>query len=234
VLASRPAGAGLLSTPDVRGSSAPARAGRRLPTVIRLRHITVALAALCMLAVAAPAAQAYTYKDVIRECYNTGHLTPGKYSRADLKKARKELPADIKEYSDCEDLINAELARSARRNGGNGPGGGAPPPLAPNPALTTPSGAVAGKQEDFDELARATAPGTRSDAPPEVTVAGSKITPTTGGLLNAAKDAEANSLPLPLILALAALAAMAVFGTIAVLRQHSPQIRRATRRLVRR
>ena len=194
--------------------------------VIRPRYMAIALA-LCLFAVAAPTAQASRWRDVIDECYNTGHLTPGKYSKDDLKDARRRLPSDIKEYSDCEDLINAELARSARRNRGQG---GPPPPPA-NPALTTPSGAVAGRQEDFDALSRATDPNTRSDVPPEVTVAGRKITPTTGGLLGAARNPDANSLPLPLILSLAALAAIAALGLVAMMRRRPPNIRAALRLL---
>src|SRR4051794_34083397 len=125
--------------PTRAGELGPRRPGRRLPAVIRLRHITAALTALCLLAVAAPAAEA-SYRDVIDECYNTGNLTPGKYSKDELKQARKKLPSDIREYSDCEDLINAELARLARGNRGGGGGSGIPPTPPANPALTTPSG----------------------------------------------------------------------------------------------
>jgi hypothetical protein len=192
--------------------------------VISLRHITAALAALCLLAVAAPVAHA-DWRAVVRECYNTGDLK-GNYSTKDLKDARRNLPSDIREYSDCEDLINAALAAAARNRGQSG-GGGTDFPA--NPALTTPSGAIAADQEDFDALSRATDPKTRPDAPPEVQIADSKISPTTGGLLGAARNAEANSLPLPLILSLAVLAAMAAVGALAVLRQRSPQIRAALR-----
>jgi hypothetical protein len=195
--------------------------------VIRLRHITLALAALCILAVAAPAAEA-SWRDVIKECYNTGDLK-GDYTKQELKDARRHLPSDIREYSDCEDLINAALAALARgdRNGGDT----TPPPPPANPDLTTPSGAVAGRPEDFEALKRATDPKTRATAPPEVTIANSKISPTTGGLLGAARNPDANSLPLPLILSLAALVAMAALGALSVARQRSPQIRAALRLL---
>ena len=209
-------------------STDPHRPGRQLQAVIRLRHIPAALVALCVLA-ALPAAADASYRDVIKECYNTGTLTPGRYSKDELKQARKKLPSDIREYSDCEDLINAELARLARGNAGGG--GGIPPTPPANPALTTPSGAVAGRPEDFEALKRTTDPKTRPTAPPEVAVANRKITPTTGGLLGAARDADANALPLPLILSLAALAAMAAIATLSVLRRRSPQIRAALRLL---
>jgi hypothetical protein len=200
--------------------------------VIRLRHISAALAALVVLA-AAPSAADASWRDVIKECYNTGDLTPGKYSKNELKDARRHLPSDIREYSDCEDLINGELARSARSNHGNGGPGGAPvvPPPPANPALTTDSGAVAGRQEDLNALMHATDPRTRPSDPPQVAVANRTISPTTGGLLGTARDASANSVPLPLILSLAALATMAALGLLAVLRGRSPQIRAALRLL---
>jgi hypothetical protein len=196
---------------------------------MRLRHIFLILAAMAVLGATAPAAFA-NYHDVIRECYNTGQLPAGKYSRHDLKQARNHLPSDIKEYSDCANLINAALAAAGKKNAGGGGGGYNPPP---NPALTTPSGAIAGSQQALNDLNNATGPN-RSSVPPQISIAGKKISPGTGGLINAAKRTDANTLPLPLILSLAALAAMAALGAAAMLRQWWPQIRRAPLRLLRR
>jgi hypothetical protein len=194
--------------------------------LVQLRHILLCLAALCVLGATAPAAFA-DYHDVIRECYNTGQLPTGKYSRHDLQQARHHLPTDIKEYSDCEDLINAALAAANRKNSG---GGGSAPVPAPNPALTTKSGAVASSQDDLNALGQATKPGPR----PKIAIAGSKLSPSTGGVINAAKNTDANSLPFPLLLSLIALAAMAVLGGASVLRGRWPTIRRASLRLLRR
>ena len=197
-----------------------------MPALLRPRHILLTLAALCVLGATAPAAFA-DYHDVIRECYNTGQLPAGKYSRKDLKDARRHLPSDIKEYSDCEDLINAALAAGSRKGGG---GGATPPPVAGNPAFSTPSGAQASSQDDLNALNEATKPRAR----PQIPIAGSKLSPSTGGVINAAKNTDANSLPLPLLLSLIALAAMAGVGGATVLRQRWPQIRRAPLRLFRR
>jgi hypothetical protein len=197
-----------------------------LPALLRPRHILLTLAALCVLGATAPAAFA-DYHDVIRECYNTGQLPAGKYSRHDLKEARRHLGSDIKEYSDCEDLINAALAAGSRKGGG---GGATPPPVASNPAFSTPSGAQASSQNDLNALNEATKPRAR----PQIPIAGSKLSPSTGGVINAAKNTDANSLPLPLLLSLIALAAMAGVGGATVLRQRWPQIRRAPLRLFRR
>ena len=200
--------------------------------MIRLRYILLSLAAVCVLAFAAPpafAAQNNNWEDVIRECYNTGKLTHGRYSRRALERARRELPSDIAEYSDCEAEINDALQALTRRNGG-GRSGAAPPPVQP---ATTPSGAI-GDQRDIDALNRETDPKTRTKVPPQVTVGSDKLSPSTSGLLNAAQRTDANALPLPLILALAGLAAMALLGGTAVLRQRWPQARRAALRLLRR
>jgi len=197
---------------------------------MRVRHILVSLAALCVLGATAPAAFG-SYQDVIRECYNTGSLPAGKYSRQELLQARKHLPSDIREYSDCEDLINAALAAGKRNSGGGGTGGGGSAPApAPNPALTTPSGATAGSQDDLNALGQAQ----KQSAPPQVKIADSKLSPTTGGVIRAAKNTDVNSLPTPLLASLIALAAMALLGGTSVLRQHWPRIRRAPLRLFRR
>ena len=203
----------------------------------RLRHITLALAVLCALGVLAAPAYALDndYHHVIRECYDTGRLDGSKYTRQALQQARRHLPTDIREYSDCEDLINAALAAKNRRGGdGGGSGGGPPGGAPPNPALHTASGAMASSQQDLDALRRETDPRTRSNTPPAVTVGNRKLTPTTGGLLNAAHGTDANDLPLPLVLALAALAAMAAVAAATVLRLGWPETRRVAIRLLRR
>ena len=197
--------------------------------MIRARNITIAVVALCAAATLAPPAWALdnNYHHVIRECYDSGRLDGSKYTREALKKARKRLPSDIKEYSDCEDLINEALANYGR--GGGGPNY-APPA---DPALTTPSGAVASSQADYDALGRETA-ATTSGAPPQIEIADKKLTPTTGGVINKASKTDSNDVPLPLILALAGLAAMALIGGATVLRQRWPQTRRVALRLLRR
>jgi hypothetical protein len=197
----------------------------------RLRKIIVALAALCALTVAAPvAAEAKdgNYRNVIRECYNAGTLDGDKYTLAALKKARRKLPTDVREYSDCEDLINAAIAGYNRGNRG----GPAIPP--PDPRFITPSQAVASNKEDFDALGRETDPKTRPQSPPEVPIADDKVSPSTGGVIAAAAKGEANDLPLPLILSLAGLAALAAVAGAAVLRQRWPEARSAALRLFRR
>lgn len=205
------------------------------PPLIRFRNSLVTLVALCALAgVAAPAAWALdgNPQHVLKECYDTDQLPFGKYTRHALQYARNHIPTDIREYSNCADLINAALASGGKAggSGSGGAGGGYNP--APNPALTTASGAIASSQQDLNALNQATDPKRASQAPPQVAVAGAKLSPGTGGVINAAKQTDANSLPLPLILSLAALAAMAALAAATVLRRHWPQVRRAPLRLL--
>jgi hypothetical protein len=63
-----------------------------------------------------------------------------------------------------------------------------------------------------------------------VQIGDTTLSPATRGLIDTASLDDANSLPLPLILSLAALAAMAAAGAAAVLRQRGPQVLRALRR----
>jgi hypothetical protein len=205
--------------------------------VTRLRHILLAIAALALVGALAPPAFA-SYQDVIRECYDRGELPPGKYSRHELLQARRHLRSDIREYSDCEDLINAALAY--RKPGGGAPGGGAGPGAGggynptPDPQLTTPSGAIARSKQDYDALAQATDPRKRRDAPPRVSVAGRDLSPSTSGVIAAADRSDSNAVPLPLLLALAALAGLTALAIFSLLRRHWPVTRRAALRLLRR
>ena len=94
------------------------RAGKRLhpdvprPALTRIRNITIALFALAMLAVTAPAAQA-DYHQAIKDCYDDGVLQ-GTYTPRELRQAISHLPSSISEYSDCSDVLSRALAAGRR------------------------------------------------------------------------------------------------------------------------
>jgi hypothetical protein len=71
----------------------------------RVSKTLILVAALCLLV--APVAHA-SYRDVIKDCAEDGTLDK-KYSDADLLKAKKKLPADVNEYSDCREVIGAAI-----------------------------------------------------------------------------------------------------------------------------
>ena len=194
----------------------------------RTRHITIAILALAVPALAAPAAQA-GYRDAIRDCADDGSLQ-GSYTRHELQQARSHLPSDLREYSDCSDVLARALASLAGK-GKNGRSTGTPAQAAGDPNLTTPSGAIASNQQQYDALKQQT----RSDRPaPKVAVGGRSVTPATGGLINTATRTSPNNLPAALLVALIALAAMGALAGIVVLRQRWPETRRVAQRILRR
>ena len=79
-----------------------------------------------ILLLAAPTASAGIREKILRECQDgsiTGNYTPGQ-----LRDARKNIPTDIDEYSDCRDVLaRAALAGRASGDGGGGGGGTAAP-----------------------------------------------------------------------------------------------------------
>jgi hypothetical protein len=82
------------------------------------------LLALALLVVAAPAADAATRSQIIRDCAADGQIS-GSYTPRELRDARQNLPADVDEYTNCRDVLRrAELA-AASTGGGSGGSGGA-------------------------------------------------------------------------------------------------------------
>src|SRR4051812_50109847 len=81
----------------------------------------IVTAALCLLV--APIAHA-SYRDVIKDCAEDGVLDK-KYSDSELQQAKKKLPADVNEYSDCREVIAAAIGGAGKHSGGGGGGGGA-------------------------------------------------------------------------------------------------------------
>jgi hypothetical protein len=156
--------------------------------VSRVPYRSILAAALIALAVPA-SAQASGF-DVIRDCARDGRLD-GKYSNAELKQARDNLPADIDEYSDCREVINGAITSGSDRGGGRDGGGG-----GGSSAAASGQEREASRARDvaaLDEL-------TRSGRKPSLSVAGRNVTPDDSGLFDIAS--ATNALPLPLLLAL--------------------------------
>ncbi|HEX8075319.1 MAG TPA: hypothetical protein VF545_10105 [Thermoleophilaceae bacterium] len=187
----------------------------------RIRHTLPLAAALAALAL--PAHASASPDDVIRDCAADGRLD-GHYSDSDLRRAQGHIPSDVNEYTDCRSAIAAARNRGHGGNGGGGSGSG-------DPALKTSAGAYAGSHADLAAY-RAETDRARHRRSPSVDIGGEGLSPTTGGLTR--PSSAANQLPLPLLIALIAVAALAAAGALAVAWRRWPQIRRAPLRLLRR
>jgi hypothetical protein len=176
----------------------------------RVIQTLIVLVALCALAV--PAAQA-GYQDVIKDCAQDGKLDK-KYSDAELIKAKKKLPADLNEYSDCRDVIGAAIGGAGRPSGGGGSGGGS----SGGAATGGPPAAQAARAQDKQALAKIA----HGASKPKVKVGDQTVTPGKNGLFSTA-SAE-NGLPLPLLLALIAMAIVALGGGLYALRKRIPAL----------
>ena len=192
----------------------------------KLRHTLFLAAMLCALAL--PAAAQADYRVAIDDCAEDGVLDRGPYSNAELRKARKNLPTDIADYTDCLDVLAAAMTNgpgSKKRSGANTPSPG-------NPAFTTETGAQASSQQDVDALRQQQA--ATAKGPAKLQIAGRDITPGEGGVFDRAGSTDANVLPLPLLLSLIALAAMCALAGLLLLRRQWPATRRVALRIFRR
>src|SRR4051794_22104333 len=125
-----------------------------------------------ILLLAAPTASAGVREQILRECQEgriTGHYTPGQ-----LRDARKNIPTDIDEYSDCRDVLS-RAALTGRGGGGAGGGTAAPGGVLPGGGAGDLTYAN-GKAEEQD-LVKAL-----KDAPKGATVGGDHLVPGASGL----------------------------------------------------
>src|SRR3954471_9442274 len=81
------------------------------------------LAGLVMLLAIAPAAEAATTTQILRDCADDGVLQ-GHYTPSELRKARQNIPADTDQYPDCRDVIARAAGRGAAGKSGGSTGGG--------------------------------------------------------------------------------------------------------------
>jgi hypothetical protein len=171
--------------------------------MLRFTLLVTTLLALLAFPAGASASPGQIYDD----CDN-GRLDK-KHSDADLRKALKDVPEDLDEYTSCSDLIRGALSgvdTAGQSNGGagGGTGGGAGPtdlpqgngagsvPLDPKGKPLNPL--IDAQQDERDQIAAAQQ--------------GQDIRPTSAGVRPGEPDGE---LPVPLIvvLALAGIAALA-------------------------
>ena len=165
-----------------------------------------------ILLLAAPTASAGVREKILRECQE-GRIT-GDYSPGQLRDARKNIPTDIDEYSDCRDVLaRAALSgRSAGNGGGGGNGGG----VGPRPRAACSPAAGAGTR--CSRPTRRSRPrSTRCAGVPRSSfVDGERIVPGATGL---AADAARHGLPTSLLIVLVLLGVCGIVAAGPALRR---------------
>ena len=178
--------------------------------------------AAAVIALAVPAPALASSDDVIRDCAQDGSVD-GNYSQEELEQAERDLPNDIDEYTDCRAAIRAAQGGGSGRTPG-GPSGG----------FATESGAIAGSPEDVAALNELTNQ-LRSGKAGPITVGGEQVVPGTAGLSGVFSGiAAANQLPLPLLLAILTIVALAGVTAYLAARDRIPGLRDAALRFFRR
>ena len=183
-----------------------------LPTVTRsVRHLLV-LGVLVALAL--PAAAAASPQQAARDCVVDGDLDRS-YSNAELRRALDLLASDSNEYSDCPDVLEAAIKGGSDLGGGRG---------SPGVGAIDPAAEAAAQQEDQSDLEAVAAAGRGGSPPPSVKVGDETVTPGSNGIFDLAS--AANDLPVPLLVALIAVALLALAGGLASLRERVPALQR--------
>src|SRR4051812_50153244 len=142
----------------------------------RIRHILMAaVAVLAVLAATAQVASAGDYHAAIRDCNDDGVLQ-GHYSLHTLRQARAHLPASLREYSDCADVLARAIAAAGRPGSGGPAGGGSAPPVG-NPPPTTGRGAIAPNIPQKQAPQQPAPQSTQGVPPPDGTGGGGKGPP---------------------------------------------------------
>jgi hypothetical protein len=213
----------------------------------RRHRLASIIATLLVALLALPAFAQASGQDVVRDCFDDGHID-GNYSQGEYQDAQDNLPSDVDQYSDCRDVIAQGQAGGGKRSnsnsnhsgsggssggsgGSNGGGnsaagasgsrderrGGSPKPNAGNPALETKSGAYAENEADKAAYESAKAQAAQGGDLP-----GGLAIPAAGDF----SPAQANTLPLPVVLALAAVGLLVVATSVLVARKRLPALNR--------
>ena len=166
--------------------------------------LRLVLACLLLGLIAAPAASAQSTTQILRDCADDGVLQ-GSYSPSQLRKARKNIPTDTDEYTDCRDVLARAANAAVAGSGGSGSSGtsgsgfgGGGGPFSPGAPLESPN-----SSQGRAAIGAAAAKG----EPDPMDADGRSVIPGAAGF---AAGAMRNDLPTPLIVALALLGAAAL------------------------
>ena len=205
---------------------------------LSLRHLLVSALAFVALALALPGAASASGYDVLADCFDDGELQ-GQHSEQDLRDARNQLAADQDNYSECRDIIGAELQPKARTSndgvddgdeadqagGANGNGSGVGDSAGSSVSGSedsTGSGPVSPEEEARKrQIARADT---------ERQLGDDRAFDPRDGAAIAAGDTS-NGLSLPLLLALIALTLLLAAGVLMAVHQRNPAFMGALRRV---
>ena len=172
-----------------------------------LLHLPL-VAALALLALPAPAFA--SSEQAIRDCAFDEDLDR-KYSNKELREAADNLPSDLREYSDCREILLGAVTAGSDKSGGAG---------SPGIGGSDPAGESAAQAADQAELAAMAGSG----GSPRVDVGGTSLEPDSSGFFGLGN--AANKVPLPLMVALLLLGVMALASGAGGLRERVPALAR--------
>ena len=181
-----------------------------------LRHLIAPVAVVAVLALAPAAGASPT--DVLRACLNEQSLD--RFSDADKRGALNQLAADQDEYSDCRSVIGASIGSGNASAKASTAGVSAGVGTSPRQARK----AQAEKQRRLREVRRKRARKAR-----ERELGPRTVDPRDAGVFKAASTA--NGMPLPLVLAVVALALLTLTGGLLVLSRRNPRVAGVLRRV---
>lgn len=181
--------------------------------MIRVVPKLVVLAVLAVLALPAAA-----MANPVMDCAQDGDLDK-QYSNSELRHGLNHIPGDLDEYSNCRDILAGAIS-SGSDKGGNRPSGGGGG--VGGDASSLPAREQAARTKDNADLAGITS--NPEDNPPSVEVGGEQVKPGSNGLFDLAS--ASNGLPVPLLVALVALALVAMIGGLVALRERVPALAR--------
>jgi hypothetical protein len=147
------------------------------------------------------------------DCNDDGDLDET-YKNSELRRAIENLPTDLDEYSNCREILTNAITSGSDR-GGNRPTIGAD-------GSPLPADEQAARTKDTEDLAAITADPEKS--PPSVQVGDEEVEPGSNGLFDLAS--ASNDLPVPLLVALIALALVALIGGLVAMRERIPALAR--------
>jgi hypothetical protein len=178
---------------------------------MRIRNVLIFIAVAAAFGMASASAFA-SPQAVIRDCAKDGTLNHH-YSLSDLKNALKKLPTDVDEYTNCRDVINqAETQGGGGGSGGSGLGG---------PGGTAGGGTGGGSGPSAADTRALDSAIHSNGSAPTLSLGGRKVVPGSGGLFKTAS--ATGSLPVPVLLALIAVAALTAAGGFVAVRRRFPE-----------